>query len=147
MVNAEHRQQHPEPSTSGSGVTLPPSSNLSSVRRFSHLSTAGKLLVSTMHCNQFGRFENLGVRNGEPVFDPATRLIRVKRIGSAEEPGVSISEVWLLKEPILHLLQELSVFWNGTVERLEFRRGLPCLIEFAIPATLDSERGGKGKEV
>jgi hypothetical protein len=95
-----------------------------------------------MHHKQFGRFEELRVHNGDPVFDPPPRLIKVKRIGSVEEPTASVSDDWLLKESIVDLLREFALLGNGTVERLEFRRGLPCLLEFAVSAKQDSERDG-----
>jgi hypothetical protein len=92
---------------------------------------------------QYGRFEDLPLVNGEPAFDPPPRLVRVKRIGSSEEAAVSATEDWILKAPIIDLLREFAALRNGTVERLEFRRGLPCLLEFAIPAKPESDQGGK----
>jgi len=114
-------------------------------RRFCELSAAGKVLISTMRDVQFGRFEDLRVENGEPVFDPPPRLIKVKRIGSAEDSNPSASDDWLIKGAIADLLQELNAVGNGTVERLEFRRGIPCLLEFAIPATVDADRDTEGR--
>ena len=113
--------------------------------RFSELSTAGKVLVSAMRNVQFGRFEDLHVQSGEPVFYPPPRLTKVKRIGSAEEPNVRASDDWFLKQPIVDLLREIAAIRNGTVTRLEFRRGQPCLLEWAIPPTLDNDGGGQGK--
>ena len=113
--------------------------------RFSELSADEQVLVLAMRGVQFGRFENLRVQSGKPVFDPPPRLIKVKRIGSADESTVSASEDWFLKEPIIDLLLEITAIRNGTVTRLEFRRGQPCLIEWAIPAIAESESSGDGK--
>jgi len=112
-------------------------------RRFCELSAAAKVLVSTMRDVQFGRFEDLRVLDGQPVFSPAPRLIRVKRIGSPEEPSVPEPDDWLLKEPIVDLLREIAAIRNGTVARLEFRSGMPCLLELAVPAMPDSDRSGE----
>jgi hypothetical protein len=57
-----------------------------SAQRYSDLSPTGQLLVSTMRRVQFGRFEGLHICNGEPVWDPPPRLVRVAKIGSGEEP-------------------------------------------------------------
>jgi len=113
--------------------------------RFSELSAPGRVLVSIMRDAQFGRFEDLRVHNGEPVFDPPPRLIRVKRIGSTDEPTVSASDDWVLKGPILDLLWEIAAIGNGTVARLEFRKGQPCLLEWVIPATSGTDGGGEGR--
>jgi len=48
-------------------------------RRFCELSAAAKILVSTMRRFQFGRFEDLRVQDGEPVFSPVPRLVRVAK--------------------------------------------------------------------
>ena len=107
-------------------------------RRFSDLSEAAKALVSTMDTVQFGRFEGLRICNGDVVFDPPPRLVRVTRIGSAKDAPAADSSDWLLNEPIVTLLQEFAALGNGTVERLEFRHGLPVLLETAIPARPES---------
>jgi hypothetical protein len=94
---------------------------------------------------QFGRFEDLRVENGEPVFNPPPRLIKVRRIGSAEESNPSAPDDFFVKRAIADLLHELSGLGNGTVARLEFRRGLPVLLEVAIPARLARTGALKGE--
>lgn len=112
-------------------------------RRFSDLSISATFLISTMHRVQYGRFEHLRIENTEPIFSPPPRLIQVKRIGSCE-PVIAVPDDWILKEPILDLLREFAALGNGTIERLEFRRGLPCLLEFAVPSGHESGRKGAG---
>ena len=101
-------------------------------QRFSELSVAGKVLVATMCRVHFGRFEALRIYNGDPMFDPPPRLVRVARIGSGEGSEVSKSDDWVLKAPIRDLFKEFAELRNGIIDRLEFRRGLPCLVEIAI---------------
>jgi hypothetical protein len=103
-------------------------------QRFCELSPAGQVLVVTMRRVQFGRFEGLRICSGDPIFDPPPRLVRVARIGSTEALEVSESADWILKAPIRDLFREFARLENGSIDRLEFRRGLPCLVEIAIAA-------------
>jgi len=99
------------------------------------LSAPAQVLVARMHELQYGRFENLRICNGEPTFDPPPRLIRVSRFGSSEERDVSESNDWVLKAPIRDLFTKFAQLRNGIVDRLEFRSGLPCLIETTVQAS------------
>ena len=112
-------------------------------RRFSELPPQARVLVMEMHRIHYGRFEGLHVNNGQPIFVPPPLLFKVKRIGSAEEFASPVSDDWFLKEPILDLLSEFAQLGSGIIERLEFRRGLPCLLEFSISAANDSDRAGE----
>jgi hypothetical protein len=103
--------------------------------RYSELSASGKLLVSSMRRVQFGRFERLRIRNGEPVWDPPPRLFRVTKIGSGEEPDVAAGDDWVLKAAVRDLFREFAQVQNGTIDRVVFHRGLPCLVEVAIGST------------
>jgi hypothetical protein len=104
-------------------------------QRFSELSSSGKLLVSTMRRVQFGRFEGLRISNGEPVWDPPPRLVRVTKIGSDDEQRDADEGDWVLKAPFRDLFREFGKVENGTFERITFHRGLPCVVEIAIGAT------------
>ena len=115
--------------------------------RFSELSAAGKVLVAAMSRVGFGRFEALRISNGSPMFNPPPRLVRVARMGSSEKHEISESEDWLLKAPIRDLFKEFARIQNGMIDRLEFRRGIPCLVEMEVaataePAELQSRRRG-----
>jgi hypothetical protein len=102
---------------------------------YSELSPSGKLLVSTMRRIQFGRFEGLRICNGEPVWDPPPRLVRVAKIGSGEEPEIAEPEDWVLKAAVRDLFKEFWQVQNGVIDRVVFHRGLPCLVEVAIGST------------
>jgi hypothetical protein len=80
------------------------------------------------------------VSEGEPILDPPPRLIRVRRLDLRDDVTVDSSDDWLLKAPVVDLLRELSAIQNGTVARLEFRHGLPCLLELALsPKVAESD--------
>jgi len=117
-------------------------------QRFSELSPSGKLLVSTMRRVQFGRFEGLRICNGDPVWDPPPRLVRVTKIGSGEESEMAEEDDWLLKSAIRDLLKEFADVRNGTFDRIAFHRGLPCVVEIAIgptslPLVTGADRGDR----
>jgi len=105
--------------------------------RFAELSVAGRVLVATMRSVQYGRFEALRICNGDPTFDPRPRLVKVARIGSTKEQEMSEASDWTLKAPIRDLFREFAQLQNGTIDRLEFRRGIPCLVEMEVAALSD----------
>jgi hypothetical protein len=109
-------------------------------RRFSDLSSAGKVLVSTMRRVQFGRFEGLRIYNGDLIFDPPPRLVRVTKIGSSEKPEDSETDDWVLKAAVRDLFKEFARVQNGRIDRIVFHRGLPCLVEITIDAIESSPR-------
>jgi len=116
-------------------------------KRYCELSSAGKALVATMHRVQFGRFEGLRIFDSDPVFDPPPRVVKVSKIGSGEEPEVSESDDWDLKASVRDLFREFARLQNGTIDRLEFRWGLPCLVEISIAAVqTDTCRVDRGKQ-
>jgi hypothetical protein len=89
-------------------------------------------IVQLMRHHQFGRIENLRIAAGQPVLGPATKIVRVARIsGLPDEPGFSVrdEDEFELKAAVWNLILQLKALKDGTVHRLEFRNGLPCLLE------------------
>lgn len=83
-----------------------------------------------MHVHQFGRIENMPVRAGVPVFDSDMRVVRVARLGSESDGTRAVaSKESELKKQVRELFEELDRLQDGTVIRLEFRHGLPFLLE------------------
>jgi hypothetical protein len=79
---------------------------------------------------QFGRIENLRVVAGQPILRPDTRIVRVARInGSGDIPEVSIHGESELKPAVRDLFGHLKKLSSAIALRLEFRHGLPCLLE------------------
>jgi hypothetical protein len=87
-------------------------------------------LVQLMTEFQFGRIEDMRVEGGLPVLDRSARVVRVARLGG-ETGGMSdpSNDGFELKRSVCDLFNELARLQNGTVVRLEFRHGLPFLLE------------------
>jgi hypothetical protein len=83
-----------------------------------------------MRQQQFGRIENLRIEAGQPILRPDTKIVCVARInGSGDIPDVSIQGELELKPAVRDLLGQLEKLSSAVVLRLEFRHGLPCLLE------------------
>ena len=94
------------------------------------LSAQQRTLVVLMREHRFGHIENMQVKDGQPVLDRAVRVVRVARLSEASRGALDHSDdEFELKRPARNLLDELARLGNGTVIRLEFRHGLPFLIE------------------
>jgi hypothetical protein len=93
-------------------------------------------LVDLIREHQFGRIENMPVRKGQPILDRDLKIVRAMRLGgkSVRENAASTDE-FELKRSVGSLFDELTRHGDGTVTRLEFRHGLPFLIE--IVAAID----------
>src|ERR1700722_16005118 len=100
------------------------------MRRSGDLSPQQRSLVDLMHLHQFGRIENMPVRAGEPILNSDVKVVRVARLGSGTDGAkVRRSDDFELKCQIRDLFEELARLQNATVIRLEFRNGLPFLLE------------------
>lgn len=101
------------------------------------LSAQQLILVALMREHRFGRIENMQVRGGQPIFDEGIRLVCVKRLdGETANPPIAYPVQYELKKQVRTLFEELARLENGTVIRLEFRHGLPHLIEVRSAAFL-----------
>ena len=102
------------------------------------LTSAQRQLVEVMSAHQFGRIENLAVRGGQPLFDQNVRIVRAARLGG-EDGGASVHQAidFELKQAVCDLFDELQRLQEGTVVRLEFRHGRPCLLETVAAAVLN----------
>lgn len=113
-------------------MTLPesPQESKTTYRTTRDLTAAQSWLVEIMRDFQFGRVENMPFQEGQPASDGNTRIVRVVRLGS-ESAGSKVrdGDEFELKQPVRDLFEELAQLRNGTVVRLEFRHGLPFLLE------------------
>ena len=115
-------------------LTKPLAAALRSTR---DLTSAQRWLLEVMTDHQFGRIENLAVRGGEPLFDQNVRIVRSARLGGGDGGTVvSRSDEYELKQAVCHLFDELMRLQEGWVVRLEFRHGLPFLLETVATAPL-----------
>ena len=94
------------------------------------LSAQQRPLVELMREHQFGRIENMSIRGGQPILDANVRVVRAARLG-AESGRTKFPKTneFELKKAVCDLLDELERLQNGTVVCLEFRHGLPYLLE------------------
>ena len=100
------------------------------MRRSSELSPQQRSLLEIMRENQFGRVENMSIRAGQPVVDRDLKVVRVASLGG-ESDGIKLpgTDEFELKRAVCDLFDELTRLGDGTVVRLEFKRGLPCRLE------------------
>jgi hypothetical protein len=104
------------------------------MRRSEDLSAQQRSLVEMMRVHQFGRIENMRVLAGQPILDEDVRVVQVARLGGEN----SISEVaceFELKQPVRDLFDRLARLQDGVVISLEFRHGLPFLLETTVHLT------------
>ena len=100
------------------------------------LSRGQRSLLDLMRVHQFGRIENMLVRAGEPVFNIDVEVVRIVRLGGESDLSkLTNAEEFELKRQVRDLFNELARLQNGTVIRLEFRHGLPFLLE-TTPSSL-----------
>ena len=93
-------------------------------------SVGQRSLVELMHEHQFGRIENMSVRAGEPVITSDIKVVRVARLGGRSDAvKVTRTDEFELKRQVRDLFRELDRLQDGTVILLEFRHGLPFLLE------------------
>jgi hypothetical protein len=78
----------------------------------------------------------MSIRAGQPVLDRNVRVVRVARLGGENGTSEVASRDNELKRPVRDLFDELARLQNGTVISLEFRHGLPFLLEIAAAAAL-----------
>ena len=91
--------------------------------------------MEIMREHQFGRIENMTVRDGEPVFDGHLKLVHVVRLNSRSRGQKTRgADEFELKDSVRDLFAELARLQDGSVIMLEFRYGLPFLLEMTIDA-------------
>lgn len=89
----------------------------------------GQLVVLMQQLN-FGRIENLKIRNGEPILVPPTRILKLVRLDKITTPRPETEKAdFILKKEVIELLQEINKVWNGSIKRVEIQYGLPAFIE------------------
>ena len=102
--------------------------------RKSQLSPARQRLVALLGRVHFGRIEGLAVLGGEPVFDPAPRVVRTLKMNGANRPrATSAAPDFQLKQEVVELLEHLARLGDGVVQRIEVAHGLPLLAEVCEP--------------
>lgn len=111
----------------------------------SSLSGSHRRLVELMQRLNFGRIEDLIVRDGEPVFDPAPKVIQKVKIGGENGPRPELScEDFLLKKQMIELVEAISDLGEGRVLTIDVKHGLPFAVEIELEASADQPRRVRG---
>lgn len=94
-------------------------------------------LLELMQRYNFCRIENLEVRGGEPVFNPAPRITQEIKIGAenARRPEPEKDD-FVLQAPLIELFEHLARLGDGRIAFIEVRHGLPrrLVVELSNPA-------------
>jgi hypothetical protein len=90
------------------------------------LSAPRRQLLETMQRLNFGRIEDLEIRNGEPMFSPAPRIVQDIKLGGENGPRPELDAAdFVLKSQVAEFFGHLSRIRNGSVEAIEVKHGLP----------------------
>ena len=94
------------------------------------LSKSQSRLVEILQRLNYGRVEELHVRNGEPVFDPAPRIIQKLKMGGENGPRPEAAlQDFLLKHQTIEMLQAIADLGEGKILAIECKNGLCFSLE------------------
>lgn len=106
------------------------------------LSKSQSRLVEILQRLNYGRVEELHVRNGEPVFDPAPRIIQKLKMGGENGPRPeSALQDFLLKHQTIEMLQAIADLGEGTILAIECKNGLCFSLEIEHRDTSTGAQG------
>jgi hypothetical protein len=101
----------------------------------SSMSPQRRKLIELLQSINFGRIENLLIRDREPVFSPAPRITREHKFGGENGPRPeSGSTDFLLKAQVIELFALLDELRDGTIAVIEVKHGLPFRAQIADAA-------------
>lgn len=94
--------------------------------KYEQLSLGRKRLVRQMQEINFGRIEQLGIKEGEPLFDPPPNIVREVKFGGDNGARVEAStEDFVLKTQVVDLFRQLDGISAGQIDLIEIKHGLP----------------------
>lgn len=74
----------------------------------------------------FGRIERLEIKNGDPVFDPAPKIVREVKFGGENGPRPEVNGAdFALKAQVLDLFLQMDGISSGQIAQIEIKHGLP----------------------
>jgi len=90
------------------------------------LSINQRQLLAAMQTINYGRIENLHIRDGLIVFNPAPRIIREIKFGSENGPRPEISvDDFVLKAPVRDMFAHIENLKDAIILKIEIKGGLP----------------------
>ncbi len=94
--------------------------------KYREQSAARKHLLHLMQENPFSRIENLAVINGQPQFDPTTKIIAEHKFGANDGPrSEAVLADFVLKKEHIELFRQFDQIGSGVILALEVKGGLP----------------------
>jgi hypothetical protein len=99
--------------------------------RFTQLSAPRQALVRLFQSLNFGQIQDIAIRAGEPIFDPAAAVLVDVRLDVDEgpRPETDLTD-FVLQDEVRRLMARLDGLQNGTIERIEVRAGIPRRVIF-----------------
>ena len=74
----------------------------------------------------FGRIERLGIKAGEPVFDPPPKIVREVKFGGDNGPRPEMNnDDFALKAQVMDLFQQFDAISSGQIDLIEVKHGVP----------------------
>jgi hypothetical protein len=103
------------------------------------LSPARQKLLRLFQTINFGRVEELEIRNGEPAFSPAPRVLVELKLdvedGPRPESGLNR---FPLRKQVARFFDRIGGLNHGTVELIEIRHGMPFrMVIEAVPGEVE----------
>lgn len=100
-----------------------PSSRRSALHQ---LSPAQERLVRLMQSLNFGRIEQLHIRSGLPVFDPAPQTTTEFKFGAENGPRQELGHGdFVLRAQVVEFFEQCKAVGDGVIETLSVKHGLP----------------------
>lgn len=94
------------------------------------LTDGERSLLQIMREHQFGRIEQLPVHAGQPLPEGSMKIVRSARLGRGSGGTTpTSSDDFELNQAVRDLFAELVRLQHGLIINLEFRHGLPWLLE------------------
>jgi len=103
----------------------------SQIEHFEDLSHPWRGLILLMQEMNFGRFENLPFKHGQPdMEDPDFKTVTEFKFGGKNGPREeAMLTQYHLKKPIVELIDTLESIGDGMIRTLVVKNGLPFLLE------------------
>ena len=99
------------------------------------LSPNRQQLVVLMTEIDYGSIENLVIRDHEPVFYPAPRIVRDVMLGKRDKKRLPRTAAdFVLKAQHEDLFEQFDELHDGQIDRIEIQAGLPFRIRVAAAA-------------
>jgi hypothetical protein len=104
--------------------------------RFAQLSPARQALVRLLQTVNYGQIQGLGVRGGDPIFEPAPVVVIDAKLYRDDWPRPELALAdFELRNDVRRLMARLDNAKNGLIQRIEVQAGLPHRVVLKSRAT------------